>query len=248
MRWLDPELRFQLHAEGDEAPGGSGGTNGTGGTNGATTGEEGGSRGPNWEAFAQSLEQSIGSQTEALIREVRGLKPEPPPPAQEPAPDFDTMTQSDLAAYITGRVTKAVETMLSERISPVVERVNGIQQSIGAREVTQQIDTLKSTKRDFNDWKPQMLELAKTHQTLSVPELYTLAKGMNPERATELDKKYADPPAPKPPRWGGLSPSGGVPGSSGGSDERLSGREATIAAYREVQAKNATVLRALEDL
>jgi hypothetical protein len=246
--------RFALLVEGDGAAGGGDGSNGAGGTNGAggdgsggASSGDGGSTGPNWEGFTSSLESlnaNLGGGLNTLIEEVRGMKPAPAP---EPAPDFESMSQGELAAHIIGAVTKAVETKLGERLAPVVDAVNGIQRSTSEREINEQVRQLQSNK-DFNDWKPAMLELARQekYKTLDVVDLYALAKSKNPARAAEIDKKYAPPVEPKL-RWGGLT--GGtvsVP-TNGGAAPAVNGRDSAIEAYKEVQARHANVLRVLEN-
>jgi hypothetical protein len=253
---LSTVSHWPLLVEGDGAAGGGGASNGAAGANGADGGASGGAAasesdaaaGPNWEGFTSSLEalnSNLGGGLNTLIEEVRGMKPAPQEP---PPPDFDSMSQGELAAHIIGAVTKAVETKLGERLAPVVDAVNGIQRSSSEREINEQVRQLQSNK-DFNDWKPTMLELAKQpkYQTLDVVDLYALAKAKNPTRAAELEKKYAAPVEPPKPRWGGLT--GGtvsVP-AAGGAAPAVNGRDASIEAYKEVQARHATVLRALEN-
>jgi hypothetical protein len=252
----DTVSRFALLVDGDGAAGGGDGSNGAAGANGvggdgsggASSGDGGSAAGPNWEGFTSSLENlnaSLGGGLNTLIEEVRGMKPAPAP---EPAPDFESMSQGELAAHIIGAVTKAVETKLGERLAPVVDAVNGIQRSTSEREINEQVRQLQSNK-DFNDWKPAMLELAKQpkYQTLDVVDLYALAKSKNPTRAAELEKKYAAPVEPPKPRWGGLT--GGtvsVP-ARGGEATPVNGRDASIEAYKEVAARHSHVLRALEN-
>lgn len=246
--------RFALFAEDGAGDGGGSGGNGAGGANGAgagdggAAGDGGGTPGPNWEGFTSSLEAlntNLDGGLNTLINEVRTLRPAPAP---EPTPDLDSLSQSELAAHIIGAVTRAVEAKFGEQLAPVVTTVNGLQAAISSREINEQVDKLKSNK-DFNDWKPVMLALAREpkYQTLDVADLYALARAKNPARVAELDKKYATPAEPPKPRWGGLTH--GAPSSAvnGTPTPAVNGRDASLEAYKEVQARHSEVLRVLEN-
>lgn len=203
---------------------------------------------PPWDKFAEGLEAlntSLAPRLDALRNDVTrlpdALRPEPPPPTP---PDYDSMTQSELAAHITGSVLKAVEATIGKALEPVMERVNQTQQSHFKSTVEGEMKELQSTHRDFADWKPQMVELARAHPTLGLSDLYQLARTRDSARAKELDNKY-NPPPPPPTRWGGLTP---ALGGSNGSAKPLSREDASREAYREVSTRHPGVLAALENL
>jgi len=256
-KYTDPMLshllrttsRFALSIDGEGGGEAGGGTNGGGGGGGSTTGSEGGSAapGPDWGAFMQSLESMnngngvLAGKMDALIDTVKAATP--PEPEPEPV-DFDAMTPRELAEHVTRNLHGSLRDEINKAMEPIVAAVNSLQTNVSAKSVNEDIMALKSKAKDFDDWKGDMAALAKEHQTLSIPQLYALAKGLNPEKVAALDKKY-NPPAPPKPKWGGLTPFGGSTGADGdGKAEKLSGREATMAALDEVTERH-PVLAAL---
>lgn len=195
-------------------------------------------------AGLQRLGDTFAEKLDALRGDVSQLPEHLRPPAQEPPPpDYDTMTQADLAAHITGNVMKAFEAKLNEMLRPLAQQIQQVQHSTATREVTQEVTAMRTEHKDFNEWKDEMLGLAKTHPTLGIRQLYNLVRAENSEKAKTLDARYNPPPPPPPPRWGGLSPS--APGATG-AIPKLSREDAGKEAYREVASRHPGVLAALE--
>jgi len=201
-----------------------------------------------WDKFAAGiaeLNSSLAPRLDALRGDVSKLPDalRPPPPAETP-PDFDSMTNGDLAAHIQASVLRAVEQTIGKALEPVMARVNETQQSHFKSTVEGEMKELQGTHKDFSDWKPEMVALAKEHPTLGLAQLYRLAKADNPIKASELDARY-NPKPPPPTRWGGLTP---ALGGSNGSAKPLSREDASREAYREVSSRHPGVLAALENL
>ena len=201
-----------------------------------------------WDKFAAGLEQlneSLAPRLDALRNDVTKLPDalRPPPPAETP-PDYDSMTQSELAAHITGSVLKAVEATITQALQPVMERVDQTQQSHFKTTVESEMRELSASNKDFADWKPEMVALAKAHPTLGLAQLYKLARADNTAKAAELDARY-NPKPPPPTRWGGLTP---ALGGANNSAKPLSREDASREAYREVSTRHPGVLAALENL
>ena len=254
MPWIDfnaylpPSLCF---AEGD------GGESGGGGANGADSGGDASgtppasatttTAAPDWGTFVNSLSElntSLGGKLDSLVGEVKDLPAKTAPPP-EPV-DLESLSRAQLVDHIVGTIGEAVRQQISEALSPVTEQLTGLQQNVAERTVTQEIAALRSAHKDFNDWKEEMVGLAKQHPTLGIGQLYQLARAGSPAKAGELDKRYA-PPAVKPPvRFGGLLPNGAIPAA--GDTKPVSAREAGEAAYREVAQRHPGVLAALESM
>lgn len=227
--------------------------NGAGGGNGATpngvasnTGTT--SNGTDWSAFAAGLDRlgdNLATRLDALRSDV-GQLPDAmrPPPAAEPTPDFDLMTQGELAAHITGSVMKAFEAKINDILAPITAQINDVRQTAATRDVTAEVATLRASNADFNDWKDEMVSLAKQHPTLGIKQLYNLVRADNPAKAGELDRRY-NPPPPPAPKWGGLTPSA-LRGNGG--QPPVSREQASQDAYREVAARHPGVLAALESM
>ena len=238
------ESPFTLLADGDVGAGGGGASAGgdnSGGTT-TTTPAEGGT--PPWaERFLSSLDGlngGLGGRLEELISTVKDSRPGDP----EPTPvDLNPMTRDEFAAYIVGTVLKAFESKLDVSLRPIVDHVNTLSSNVSMKTVNEEIGQLKSSKKDFAEWNTQMVDLAKEHPTLTVTDLYHLARTRNPTRAAELDKKFAPPETPRPPAFGGLF--GTVASqANNGAQKFATSRESVEAALRETAARH-PVLAAL---
>lgn len=243
---------FLTSDNGGAAGGGSSVSNGADGTNGAAVSD--GTTTPaaastDWSAFAASLDKlgdGLASRLDALRNDIGQLPGAlaPPPPA-EPEPDFDSMTQGELAAHIVGKVMKSFEARINDILNPINAQINDVRQTVATRDVTADIAKMRADHKDFDDWKDDMVALAKQHSTLGIRQLYALARTENPAKAGELDKRY-NPPAPPPPaRWGGLTPNAL---NGNGATPKLSREQASAEAYREVAARHPGVLAALENM
>lgn len=231
----------------------AGASNGAGGANGATTngvvnntGTT--SNGTDWAPFAASLDRfgdNLAQKLDGLRADV-GQLPDAmrPPPVEAPPPDFDSMTQGELAAHITGSVMKAFESKINDILAPITAQINDVRQSAATKDVTQEVASLRDSHKDFNDWKDEMVSLAKQHPTLGIKQLYNLVRADNPAKAGELDRRY-NPPPPPVQKWGGLTPSA-LHGTNGATP--VSREQASQDAYREVAARHPGVLAALESM
>jgi hypothetical protein len=250
-RYLDYTPPGLCYIEGDGSTTTGSSTIAPAGPGGSAVGGDGGApttpapAGPNWSEFVSSLgtlNDSLGGKLDTLVSEVRTVATPREAPAEPP--DFEAMSRPELVAHIVGTVGEAVRAQLAEALNPVSQQLTNLQMHVTTESATQSVNKLRTDHKDFNEWKDEMIGLAKVHPTLDIPSLYTLARGSNAAKSATLDAKY-NPPAPKPAsRWGGLTPSGG---STNGSAV-LSSRDAGIEAYREVSAKYPGVLAALEGM
>jgi hypothetical protein len=74
------------------------------------------------------------------------------------------MTNGDLAAHIQKSILSAVESTIAKSLEPVLARVNETQQTQFKSSVESQMEKLSSANKDFGDWKPEMIALAKSHR------------------------------------------------------------------------------------
>ena len=194
------------------------------------------------------LSESLGSKLDSIRQDADRQPPEPPA-----APvDLEGMSRAEFATHIFGTIGEVLREQIAEALSPVTSQLTSLQLHAGQRQALSEMDALKSSHKDFLDWKDDMIALAKTpgREALGVTDLFHLARGMNPEKLRTLDAKYnppAPPPTPPRPRFGGLT---GTPG--GGSDgngvKPLDRKSAGREAYAEVAARSDGVLRALENM
>lgn len=200
--------------------------------------------------FAASLDrlgESLGGKLDGLHETVRSGT-ESSAPSPEPV-DLETLSRPELVAHVVTTVMDAVKAQLAESLQPVTQQLQGLQTDYAARNAQSEVASLKEANKDFTDWKDDMIGLAKQPQyaSLSITDLYQLARAKNPTKAAELATKYNPPPPPKPtrPTFGGLTNASFTPGNGA---KALSPRDAGIEAYREVQARHSDVLPALESL
>lgn len=203
--------------------------------------------GPNWSEFIGSLDTlnaNLGGKLDTLVGEVRTVAT--PATATPEPPDYEAMSRPELVAHIVGTIGEAVRAQIAEAMSPLATQLNGLQMQTATTSAIADRDRLRSAHKDFDEWKDDMIALAKqpAYAQLTLPDLYTLARGRNAAKAATLEAKY-NPPPPKPtPRWGGLTPAA----SGTRTTPVLSARDAGIAAYNEVSARHPGVLAVLEGL
>lgn len=235
---------YGLQIEGDMGSAG-GGDAGGGGPDGTPPAPA--PAGPNWEKFTESLERlngpdGLGGRLDTLIETVKSGTPDAPAPAPV---DLDGMTRQEFAAHMTQSLMTAFQAMMNESLTPVVNHVNSLSQSVTLKSVNEEYAGLKTKHKDIVDWKDDMITLAKEHPTLNITDLYGLVRTRNPTKAADLDKKYAVV-EPRPQRFGGLF-GNGPNGGNNANMPKLTGRESAEAAYREV-AQRHPVLATLESM
>jgi hypothetical protein len=109
-----------------------------------------------------------------------GRRPAPQQQQVVPPPDFDTMTNAELANYIMTQVGTKVGDIINKTVMPV-------QSQVEADRTARDIQATASKYPDFWDHREKMIALAERHPTLTAEEAYHLASG-NP---TALKKSIA---------------------------------------------------------
>lgn len=113
---------------------------------------------------------------------------------------------NQLATALLGRTTKAVEEVVSKQLSPLMSRLQAMEQVANqtiAAQVDQQVQVLKQKYRDFDDFQNDMLDIAKVNKGLTVEELYIMAKVRKNSPivpASGLDSEKPTKPSPAPAR------------------------------------------------
>jgi hypothetical protein len=108
-------------------------------------------------------------------------------PPEEPEPDVEAMTNSQLVKYmvktltttlgssVSGRVDERINALKSELAPQLAGVVAATQQQQKAR-VQGEIESVKAKYSDFDQMRPKMVELNKSIQGLTVEELYLMSK------------------------------------------------------------------------
>lgn len=244
---------------GAAGPGGPGGLD-----NGAGGGAVGGN--PDWSGFERSirdmgenlgarLTQELGSRLDTLRTTVDdGLNREPIAPPQDPNEgfDFDAATPRQLYDHMVDQFQSMMDTVLestlSQVLAPYAEEISSLRGDVVRDRGNREIEGLQTKHKDFADFVPEMKELTKKHPSLSLTEVFQLARATNPTKAQELDKKY-NPPPPPPARPFALGPSSSAGNTTDGNGRprAMTKSEAAMDAFRQVNERHGGALGALED-
>lgn len=98
----------------------------------------------------------------------------------EPAePDLDNLSPKDLSKYMIGQVLKSIKPMIEQALKPVQDRLGVVDQYVqksAADGVNLQIEKVRSRYPDFDQYRQTMVHLSNDNPSLSVEELYIIAK------------------------------------------------------------------------
>jgi hypothetical protein len=167
------------------------------------------------------------------VAKMTSTTPTPTPtPSKGPSEDeIEAMDQKAFGKFILGEVGKLLDTKLTE----VNTRIESSTGEFRRFRLTEEYKKLADDHKDFKDWEEDMHTLAKTHQTLGLHDLYMLSRAQKPDKAKELDEKYADP-KPKDEGmtiFGGYRPTSGKTGSGNDDGKKLTVDEALDKAWSE---------------
>lgn len=112
--------------------------------------------------------------------------PQSAPAAGPSTEDIEAMTNGELMAHMTGVFTKVIQTQMK----PVTDGVQDVAASQRQASVQQSLVKLSETFKDFKDWEPAMMELAKAGVSKDPEVLYHEARRREPDQATAFDKQY----------------------------------------------------------
>lgn len=216
---------------------------------------------PDWAAFSRSIEDmgknlgerltnELGSRLDSLHQTVQDGTPVPVEPDPDAGFDFDAATPRQLYDHMRGRFESMMEStiqqVMEQALTPYAEQITGLRRDMVTDQGSREIDRLQASHKDFVDWVPEMKAVAQKHPSLSITEVFQLARSGNPDKAKQLDSKY-NPPPPPPPRPFSLGPSSANQGQGGGAAPKpMSKNEAALDAYRQVQERHPGVLAALD--
>ncbi len=101
-----------------------------------------------------------------------------------PEVDFEEMTPRDVTKYILGLVPKMIAPEIAKVQRETNEQLSGIVtylQGQARDSYRSEADTLRTQIDDFDAYVPDIKELAKTNQGLTIKELYQIAKSRRTE-------------------------------------------------------------------
>ena len=228
------------------------------GTNGQ---QQGSPPQPDWSEFSRSIEgmgeslasrltQELGGRLDQLHQTVQDGTPQPQQPDPNAGFDFDAATPRQLYDHMMGQFNTMMEStitqVLDQALNPYAEQITNLRRDMVTDQGGREIERLQSQNKDFADWVPEMKALAQSHPSLSIAQVFRLAKSENPDKAKQLDTKY-NPPPPPPPRPFSLGPSNQGGDGINPSPKPMTKEQAALDAYSQVSARHPGVLAALDN-
>ena len=160
---------------------------------------------------------------------------EPPPTAPEEKPlsiqdmKWEEMSRADMVQAILDKTQHGVEQILKDKLVPQIQNISTEQSKMST---SQALAYAQSKHVDFMEWKDAILQLSKQHPNLDVEQLYFLARGADPEKATKIDADIVAKAkvAEETKEFGGLTPTNSPTNIE---NNNLSDEESALAAWDE---------------
>jgi hypothetical protein len=135
--------------------------------------------------------QNLVAGLSVLNEKLDGLKPEDDDDSKKKKKSVDsrsleTMSRGEFLEVIFDKF----EDMLDGKVKPLSDQITDVDDKTSKKELATQIKSAVKAHPDFWEWKDEMGAIANANPTLSVEDVYTLARTKDPERATELDEKF----------------------------------------------------------
>ena len=96
-----------------------------------------------------------------------------PTPKEEVLPDFNLMTNAELAIYNSDQLRKSEERILSA----VKGDLGAVTSRLSERDISSELQATASEFKDFRNFLPEMIDLSEKHPTLNARQVYFLASG-----------------------------------------------------------------------
>ncbi len=153
-------------------------------------------------------------------------------------PDANTLETLPRTQFLDLIERKMTATMRKQMVEPLTEQLNSLRTGLNSSQIEKMISSTSAKFKDFEDFIPEMTELAKTRANLTPEELYHLAKTKaTPEKLKEVETKHSAPnPTDKLKEFtfGGFMPSNG---SDDAANRRMEPRAAADDAWDKVVAE-----------
>lgn len=147
--------------------------------------------------------------------------------------DLEALDRKGFLDVILSQVNKSLEGVQTKLESTV----GGLRDDLSTKDLKKALTQAASKYKDFKDWGKEIKQLSEENPTLSVERLYKLARVENPDRAKELDEKYAEPDKDDTGNKKTIGGFGGLTPTSGAIDEKpenMDMKQASEAAWSEV--------------
>ena len=148
--------------------------------------------------------------------------------------DLEGLSRSQFLNVILKQVNKGFD-QIGKRLDA---EVGGVKKDLSTKDLKAELIAAANKHKDFKEWGPEIKTLMGENPKLSIERAYVLARTENPDKAGQMDEKYATPPTDdaggKPKSKGGF---GGLTPTSGSVDDKpesMDLKQASEAAYDEI--------------
>jgi len=181
-----------------------------------------------------------GEAIAALGNEIKSLKApaiEEEEEKKSVLDDLPDLEKMDRAGFL-GIVAQVIDEKTGASSKDILAKLGNLEKTQNDTNVASQVKELAKGAKDLGEWNQEILALHKEMPNASVQRLYMLAKGENPDKAKEMDKKYApeddkDKDKEKKKKgFGGLHPGGGS--GSDGESKKMDAGQAAESAWAQV--------------
>ena len=193
----------------------------------------------------KALQESMTKIGESL--ETLGKKKEPDESKKKSDGDIDEFSNSELMAHMLEAFTKIVDGKVEGITKEVGKNKSDADQASLQKEVTEFMET----HPDFKEWGAEVKALNQSHPTLTIAQLYKMARDENQDKAKEIDEKIAKEKEEadkggrkKTQPFGGLTPTSG---QTVETDEKLTKDEAGEKAWQETLEEFPFLAEAAQD-
>lgn len=141
------------------------------------------------------------------MAEYGGYQQPKPQPQPEPEPEFDpdTASQRELVEYVTRKVANLIE----QRVGEVDKQIKRQEYETQYEKAQREVQEAMRKYPDFNNYRVDMIEIAKKHPNISAEDAYLLAKARAVGRRSPTPRTgQKQPPTqqPRPTPQGGARP------------------------------------------
>ena len=163
-------------------------------------------------AGMRELQEAYKSQSQMLAK----LSEQPEPRSKgggssdltDPNLDLDQLDRKEFMALLLSRFDERMQEAIGGVKKEYDERLTSVSTSFNEDVAQRELSSISGKHKDFYEWREEIQSLLKATPGLTLPRAYALARAENPDKASELDKKY-NPPEPKQP-FLGLTPTSGT--------------------------------------
>ena len=182
--------------------------------------------------IVQGLQGKFDTLSEHLANPAPAPTPTPAVPSVSSA-DLETMSRTDFAEHLMNQVVGRLQ---DDIIKPLTQKVGAVEEDTEKTKAQRLIDRASGEHKDFWDWKEEIGEEIRKNPYSDPEDAYLLVRAKNPDKASEMDKKYnppeEEPEGDKPKGFGGLTPTSGQTAPS----ENMTRDEAAEAAWNDTMA------------